>query len=369
MSREELEKLSDDELKALLKKRNTQVSKADVMQLGLKVTLNSAYGMIGNQYSRYYDLRIAEGITVSGQLSIRWIERKLNEYLNNVLGTEGKNFTVAGDTDSIYITLAPLVEKVCPDKTQAEIVKFLDKVCNHKIEPYINKSYQELADYMNAFQQKMFMAREVIADRAVWRAKKNYILNVHNSEGVQYDEPKLKIMGIESTRSSTPEICRDAIKETLKVMMTDTEEAAQKVIRTFKDTFLNSPIEDISFPRGVSDLMKWDVGDDEEFKSKTPIHVKAAITYNRMIRRLGLEKKYRLIQGGDKLKFVYLIRNNPTGNNAIAFPDILPPEFKLDDYVHRMLQYEKSYLDPMKSIFDVIEWNVIKKNSLEDLFE
>lgn len=369
MTREELEKLSDDELKALLKKRKTQVSKADVMQLGLKVTLNSAYGMIGNQYSRYYDLRIAEGITVSGQLSIRWIERKLNEYLNKTLGTVDQNFTVAGDTDSIYISLAPLVDMVAPDKSKLEVVAFLDKVCEQKIQPYINKCYEELATYMNAFDQKMFMAREVIADRAVWRAKKNYILNVYNSEGVQYDEPKLKIMGIESTRSSTPEICRDAIKNSLKVMMTDTEEAAQLTIRSFKKDFLESPIEDISFPRGVSDLDKWDVPDDAEFKSKTPIHVKAAITYNRLVKKLGLEKQYRLITGGTKLKFAYLIKNNPTGNNAIAFPDILPPEFQLDDYVHRMLQYEKSYLDPMRSVFDVIGWNVVKQHSIENLFE
>lgn len=368
MTREELEKLSDDELRELLKKRKTQVSKADVMQLGLKVTLNSAYGMIGNQYSRYYDLRIAEGITVSGQLSIRWIERKLDEYLNKILGTENQKFAVAGDTDSIYISLAPLVDKFFPDETKERKVALLDKICEEKVQPIIDAAYTELANYMNAFQQKMFMAREVIADRGVWRAKKNYILNVYNSEGVQYEEPKLKIMGIESTRSSTPEICREAIKDTLKVMMTDTEDAAQKTIADFKKRFLSSPVEDICSPRGVNDLDKWFVPDNEEFKKGTPFHVKAALTYNRWIRKMGLETRYRLINSGDKIKFTYLLKDNPTGNNAIAFPDILPPEFGLDNYVHRVLQYEKSYLDPMKSIFDVIGWNVVKKNTLDEWF-
>jgi len=236
-TKEQLELLSDDDLISRMTQCKNDAAKADVMQLGLKVTLNSAYGMIGNEYSRYFDTRIAEGITVSGQLSIRWIERKLDEYLNTICGTEGKSFAVAGDTDSLYISLAPLVDKFFPDAPKDKVVHAIDKICEEKIQPVIDDAYRELAEYMNAFDQKMFMSREVIADRGLWRAKKNYALNVWNSEGVAYDEPKLKVMGIESTRSSTPEICRDAIKESIRLIMTEDESTVQSFIGDFKTKF------------------------------------------------------------------------------------------------------------------------------------
>lgn len=371
MTKEELSQLSTDELRRRLKQAENDVSRHKVMQMGLKVTLNAAYGMIGNQYSRYYDIRIAEGITLSGQLSIQWIQRKLNEYLNKLLKTDGVNYVVAGDTDSVYITLAPLVEKVAKGRSTEEIVRFLDKVCHEKFEPYIEQSYQELADYVNAFEQKMVMKREVIADRAIWRAKKNYILNVWNSEGVQYEKAKLKKKGIETERSSTPEMCRDGISDALKVTMTGTEAESQAHIKSFRDRFMSAGIDDIASPSGISDINKWMVPDDAEFKSGTPWHVKAAITYNRMIRKFDLDKKYRTIRNGDKIKIVPLRNGNPTGNDRIAYPDILPPEFNLDKWVDYMSQYKKSYLNPMQSIYDVIGWSAVKRNKLDmgDWFE
>lgn len=362
MNKDQLEKMSDDELIKLMKERQNDAAKYDVMQLGLKVTLNSAYGMIGNEFSRYFDTRIAEGITVSGQLSIRWIERKLDEYLNKVCGTTGHSFAVAGDTDSIYISLAPLVEKFFPDAPKEKIVKALDKLCEDKIQPVIDKSYTELADYMNAYQQKMFMAREVIADRGIWRAKKNYALNVWNSEGVAYDEPKLKIMGIESTRSSTPEVCRNAIKDTIALMMTATEADVQAYIKQFKDTFYKLPIEDISRNTGVSDIDKW--VQPQGFKSGTPYHVKGAIVYNRLLKEKGLNADYRTIRNGDKVKLVYLKKANPTHNNTIAYPDILPPELNLEKYVDKKVQYSKNYLDPVVSLLTLVGWSAEKKKTL-----
>lgn len=358
----ELEQLSDDELIALMKKRKNDAAKADVMQLGLKVTLNSAYGMIGNEYSRYFDTRIAEGITVSGQLSIRWIERKLDEYLNVICGTEGHSFAVAGDTDSIYISLSPLVDKFFPDAPKDKIVNALDKICQQKIQPVIDAAYQELADYMNAFEQKMFMAREVIADRGLWRAKKNYALNVWNSEGVAYDEPKLKIMGIESTRSSTPEVCRDAIKESIRLIMTEDEVTVQDFIKAFKTKFYNMPIEDISKNTGVKDIEKW--FQKEGFRSGTPYHVKGALTYNRMLEGKDLGGDYRSIHSGDKVKLIYLTKANPTHNNTIAYPDVLPPEFGLHKYIDKKTQYQKNYLGPVESLLTLIGWTAEKKNTL-----
>lgn len=362
MIKAELEELSDQELIKLMKQLENEAAKLDVMQLGLKVTLNSCYGMIGNEYSRFFDTRIAEGITVSGQLSIRWIERKLDEYLNKICGTEGQSFAVAGDTDSIYISFAPLVEKFFPDAPKEKIVTALDKICEDKVQPIIDAAYTELAEYMNAYQQKMFMSREVIADRGLWRAKKNYALNVWNSEGVAYDEPQLKIMGIESTRSSTPEVCRNGIKDTLKIIMTGTELDVQKYIKAFKDAFYKLPIEDISRNTGVKDIDKWLIPDG--YKKGTPYHVKGSIVYNRLLQAHNLTGEYRTIRNGDKVKLVYLKKANPTHNNTIVYPDVLPPELNLEKYVDKNKQYQKNYLDPVESLLNLIGWTSEKKNTL-----
>ena len=172
-SKQEYENTKD---KKLLK----DISKYDNIQMAKKISLNSAYGAIGNEHFRYYDLLVAEGITTAGQLSIRWIENKVNQYMNKLLDTENKDYVIASDTDSIYVTFDELVKKYNPKNA----VDFLDTIAKEKIEPYINKSYQELADYTNAYDQKMQMKREVIADKGIWTAKKRYILNAHDVEGV-----------------------------------------------------------------------------------------------------------------------------------------------------------------------------------------
>lgn len=362
-TKEKLEKLSTSELNNLKVKLKNEVAKANIMQLGIKVTLNSAYGMIGNQYSRYYDVDIAEGITVSGQLSIRWIERKLDEYLNKLCKTEGLSFAVAGDTDSIYLSFEPLVNKFFKGKDKEFIVNALDKICEEKIQPYINSSYEELADYMNAYEQKMVMAREVIADRGLWRAKKNYALNVWDSEGVRYSEPKVKILGIECVKSSTPKICRDAITNTIKLIMNEDEKSVQDFIKKFKTDFYNSSVFDISKNSGVSDLTKWHTENDGFIKG-TPYHVKGSMVYNRLIEKYDITNKYNKIQNGMKVKLVYLKKENPTHNNLIAFPDELPPEFGLDKYIDKKVQYEKCYLKPSLSLLNIIGWQHEKKRAL-----
>lgn len=361
-SKEELELLDDSELILLLDKCKMEVSKCNVMQLGLKVTLNSAYGMIGNQYSRYFDTRIAEAITVSGQLSIRWIERKLDEYLNRICGTDNESFAVAGDTDSIYISLSKLVDKYMSGADKQTIVNKLDRICSDKLEPYIDESYQELYEYMNAFDQKMVMKREVIADRGLWRAKKNYALNVWDSEGVRYDEPQIKVVGIESAKSTTPEMCRNAIKHTLKLIMTEDEETVQSYIKEFRKLFFSSPVGEISRNSGVKDLEKWAQVDG--FATKTPWHVKASMVYNRLIVELNLTNKYKTIRSGDKIKLIYLKKANPTHNNVIAFPDTLPPEFNIDKFIDRNVQYSKNYLDPILSLLNIIGWAPETKKTL-----
>ena len=215
------------------------ISKYNNIQMARKIQLNSAYGAIGNQYFRYYDLRNAEAITLSGQVSIRWIENRMNGYLNKLLSTENEDYVIASDTDSIYLNLGPLVGKFLSAKSgdKTAIVELLDKICQEKLEPFIQSSYEELAKYVAAYDQKMIMKRENIADRGIWTAKKRYILNVWDSEGVRYKEPKLKMMGIEAVKSSTPAPCRSAIKQALTIMMTKTEEDLISFIDRFKDEF------------------------------------------------------------------------------------------------------------------------------------
>ena len=350
-------------------KLKKDISKYNNIQMARKIQLNSAYGAIGNQYFRYYNLANAEAITLSGQVSIRWIENKMNQYLNKILKTEEEDYVIASDTDSIYLNLGPLVESVYKgrEKVNKSIVRFLDKVCETKLEPYIESSYQELADYVGAYDQKMIMKRENIANKGIWTAKKRYILNVFNSEGVQYAEPKLKVMGIECVKSSTPGACRDKIKECLTVIMNEGEEEAQKFIKDFRDNFDQLPVEDISFPRGCNGINKW-ANPSSIYSKGTPIHVRGALLFNHYNKKNKLQHKYPLIQDGEKIKFVYLKTPNKIGENVISYLQTLPTEFGLDKQVDYDLQFNKSFLEPIKVIMDTIGWKPEKVASLEFLF-
>jgi len=345
------------------------ISKFNNIQMARKIQLNSAYGAIGNQYFRYYNLANAEAITLSGQVSIRWIENKVNEYLNKLLKTEGKDYVIASDTDSIYICLDLLVRSVfdARDVPAERIVSFLDAACKERIEPFIDKSYQELADYVGAYEQKMFMKRENIANKGIWTAKKRYILNVWDSEGVRYEKPKLKIMGLEAVKSSTPAACRTAIKECMQVIMNKDEEAAQQFIAKFKEEFSSLPIEDISFPRGCNGINKWS-NPATIYSKGTPIHVRGALLYNFYNKKNKLTHKYPLIQDGEKIKFVYLKTPNKINENVISYLGTFPKEFGLDKQVDYDLQFSKSFLEPIKVLMDTIGWQPEKIASLEFLF-
>ena len=374
-AQKELETIKD---KGLRYETNKKISKYKNLQMAKKIQLNSAYGALGNQYFRFFDVRQAEAITLSGQLSIRWIEKKLNEYLNKLLSTEGEDYVIASDTDSVYITFDKLVDKVLSIREgetevsfRGRIVDFLDRVASEKVEPFIDKSYQDLADLMNAYEQKMVMAREVIADKGIWTAKKRYMLNVYDSEGVRFTEPKLKMMGIETVKSSTPQACRDALKEAIDITLNKTEEDVQKFISDFKDEFLLLPFEDIAFPRSLSDLNKYDSNNEETLvlAKGTPIHVRGSLLYNHLIRKGGLEKRYQTIKDGEKIKFCYLKEPNGTGQNVISIINNLPPEFALEKFIDYDTQFSKAFIEPIKIILDVIGWKTEKVVTLEDFWK
>jgi len=344
------------------------VARYDNLQLAKKVSLNSAYGALGSQYFRFYDLRMALGVTTAGQLSIRWIEAKINAWMNKILNTTDVDYVIASDTDSIYLRMGEIVDKFIKDQSDKQkVISLMDKICEEKIQPYIDESYDELASYVHAYAQKMVMKREGLSDKGIWTAKKRYILNVYNNEGVQYNEPQMKVMGLEMVKSSTPSAIRQKMKESIKIMLQGTEDDIHKFIADFKAEFNTLPPEEISFPRGLNGLQEYS-DRITIYKKGTPIHVKGAILYNHYLKQLGLTKQYPLIQNGEKLKFTYLKQPNPFKDMVISYPVRLPKEFGIHKYIDYDTQFEKAFLEPIKVILDCMGWTTEKGSSLEDFF-
>jgi DNA polymerase elongation subunit (family B) len=363
-AKQEYENEKDESKKYEIEKR---IARYDNLQLAKKVSLNSAYGALGSQYFRFYDLRMALGVTSAGQLSIRWIEAKLNEYMNKLMKTE-TDYVIASDTDSIYLKLGPLVNQVFKETpTTEKAISFMDKVCEDKLQPYIDKSYEELANYMCAHSQKMQMKREALADKGIWTAKKRYILNVYNNEGVQYNEPKIKIMGLEMIKSSTPQVVREKMKKSISVMLNGDESVMHKFIADFKEEFKTLPVESISSPRGLSGLNEYK-DSTTIYRKSTPIHSKGALIFNHFLKEFKLDKQYPLIQQGEKIKYIYLKLPNSFNQSVISFTSRIPKEFDIEKYVDYDLQFDKVFLDPIKIILDCMKWTTEKQSSLEDFF-
>ena len=345
------------------RKLEAEINSLENNQMAIKILLNSLYGALANKYFKYFDNALAESVTITGQLSIKWAEKRINQELNKILKTKKKDYVIAIDTDSVYINFGPLIKKLNPK----DPVQVLDKICKEHFEKVISDSYKDLYEYCGHFVPRLEMGREVIADRGIWTAKKRYILNVHNSEGVQYAEPKLKIMGIEAIKSSTPEIVRNKFKDSFKIMVSGTEQEGEQFINNFKSEFFELKPEEVSFPRGVQKLGKFsDKENGNLYKKGTPIHVRGALLYNQAILKHSLSKKYPMINSGDKIKFCYLRTPNPIGENIISFPEYLPPEFGLHKYIDYEKQFEKTFMDPLDPILKAVKW--MQPNTLEDFF-
>jgi len=360
---QEKEGIAKSDKKAIYKIEK-DINIAENKQMAIKILMNSLYGAMGNQYFRYFNQDVAEAITTSGQTTIKWAERALNGYMNDIMGTTNYDHIIAIDTDSVYVNMDPLVQLVKPNNP----VAFLDKVCHEKLEKVLEVAYTDLFKTLGGIAEKMVMKREAIADKGIWTAKKRYILNVHNNEGVQYAEPKLKIMGLEAVKSSTPAACRDALKHIFKTIIKGDESDTQEEVAKFKEHFMTLAAHEVSFPRGVSEIDKWRGKDGDIYAKGTPIHVRGALIYNDAINMRNLDNKHTMIQSGEKIKFTYMKMPNPLKSNVVSFPEYLPKEFKADDYVDRDLQFQKTFLKPIEPIFDAIGWSVESTVSLEDFF-
>jgi len=365
------------------------ISRYENFQLAKKVGLNSAYGALGSEYFRFFDVRIAEAVTLAGQLSIRWVGNRLNRYLNELLNTGNKDYVIASDTDSVYLNLEPLVNKVfLGEQDTQKVISFMDQVYRTKLKSVIEESYQSLADYTHAYAQKMNMKREALADRGIWTAKKRYVLNVIDSEGVRYREPKMVIHGLEAIKSSTPSVVRDKIKEALKITLNGTEDQLIAFVEKFKAEFRTLPIVDIAFPRGCNGMDKYrnkdgvrkmktsyfcgyeqDIGmGSDVYISGTPIHVKGALIFNHWIKHLKLDDQYELIQNGEKVKYVLLKTPNKFGDDVLSFILRVPKEFELEKAVDYDQQFQKTFIEPLNIVLDVIGWHTEKMYSLDSFF-
>jgi DNA polymerase elongation subunit (family B) len=348
-------------------KYKNDISKYNNFQMARKIQLNSLYGAMANQYFRFYDDRIAEGITMSGQHIIRQTAVGLDKFLNKVCGTENEMYSFYSDTDSCYITLKGLVDKYYSKMDKDKLIDVLDKIGDEQIEPCIAKSMDELAEYTNAFAKKLVFKREAIADRAIWIAKKRYAMNVYDNEGVRYQTPDLKVMGLEIVRSSTPACVQDSLKEAVRLCLTSDEATLQEYIKKTRKEFVNLPAEDIAFPRGCNNLHKY-TDSANIYAAKTPMQVRGSLLYNFYLKKHKLDQKYEMIQEGDKIKFLYLKEPNTLKENCISFNTKIPTEFNIHRYVDYDLMFEKAFLDPMNTIVQALGWQTEKENTLEDLF-
>lgn len=360
-AKQQYEKTKDPEL-------IKEISKCTNMQMAKKIQLNSIYGALGNEYFRWFDVRYAESITKGGQLAIKWAERTLNNFMNKTLKTDNKDYVIAIDTDSCYVNASELVKQTYGDNVPdtAEVVEFLDKAIEKMIEPELQGSYEILADYVNCDENKMFMKREAIADRGVWTAKKRYILNLRDEEGVRYADPKLKVMGLESVRSSTPGVVREYINNAFRILMKEGREGVIDYIEKCRQEFRQLPFEDVAFPRGCKGINKY-LDASSIYKKGTPIHVRGALMYNHYLAEWDITRSMPVMDG-DKVKFCYLKLPNPIRENVIATPGTLPREMNMDKYIDYDMQFDKSFVEPIKSVFEAIGWEVEKRQTLEDFF-
>jgi hypothetical protein len=276
---------------------------------------------------------------------------------------------IASDTDSVYVSFERLVDTHFskePDKLK--LVKILEKFAIDKLQPFITSEYEKLATYMNAYDQKMIMKLECIADKAIFTAKKRYAMNIWYKEGVFYEKAKLKLVGIEAIKSSTPLACRNAIIDCINIIMNDTENDLHKYVEKFRAEFVEMDFEQIGSPRGVSNVAKYASGKADLFVTGTPINAKGSVLYNHLLKKHNLTDRYELISDGDKIKYCYIKEPNPHRVNVISCPGKLPEEFNLKPYLDYATQFDRAFIAPLQILLSAIGWNTEKKSTLEDFW-
>lgn len=361
----------DDPMRAAL---SDHVSMLDALQNAYKILANSGYGAAANLAFRYFDVNIAEGTTLTGQLTIRFISDKLNVFLNERFRTTGIDYVIANDTDSAYVRLDDFVRIFLqmdpanvPANKKNKVVDAIDAFVKREIDPVLEREFAALADMVGSTNNTMDMKREAIADIAVFRGKKNYIMQVFDQEGVRYAVPEIKTVGVEAQRTSTPKMIREQLKKCYGIMLNAGEDAIHREVKEFREKFFSVGAEMISYPRGVSDISKW-IEKNGSLKKGTPINTRAAVIYNELVNEKGLQGVHPLVKESDKIKFIYLRQPNPIRSNVIGFISTLPPEFGLDAYIDREKMWEGMFVGPLESFTRLLGYGHKTESSLDDLW-
>lgn len=348
--------------------KEAEVAQYDAYQKAIKVLLNSGFGCLSNPHFRWFRNDHAEAITTTGQLVIRNAERAINAYMNKLMKTEGVDYVIAIDTDSLFVHFGPLIEKLMPNASRDEIIEFIDTACKERIEPVLARCFEKLAAYMNAPRNRIKMKRETICAKGIWIAKKNYILSILDQEGARYTKPKTEVKGIKGVKPSTPEACRKKIMAAIELILQGDQNGLWNLIDEFRKEFNQLPLEDIAFSRTISGLDKYKETDVEKgtlYKDGCPIQVKGALVYNSMLEKHGLVG-IPPIYNGDKGKYCYLTMPNPAHEKVITINTMLPKEFGLENFIDRHTQFEKAFLSTLDSITEAIGWS--KETTLDSFF-
>jgi DNA polymerase elongation subunit (family B) len=360
--KKEVEALGDGN-KELIKEKNALIEHYDIEQNTIKIKLNSAYGWLGCKYSRFYNVKYAEAVTITGQLVTRTIFETVNKYLATQTGVD-RDRILMSDTDSLFVTFEGIVNnKISIERNVKKIEKFSKEV----IEPLIDKCVSELTTYLNCFENVLSTKLEKIANVGVITKKKRYMMIVQYNEGVYFTNPKLTVVGLDTVRSTTPAFYRDKLKTAYEMICRNSNDDLINFIDEVKKETFQQPIEMIAFPKGVNNIAKYRIG-DADYKSRTPINTRASILYNDLIKKKKLQKKYEPIKEGDKIKFIYLTMPNPVFSDVVAFPSKLPKEFELDKYIDYDKQFEKCFLSPLETMTSIIGWKAKRTVTLDELF-
>lgn len=354
-----------------------EISELSVTQESFKILANAGYGALGNQYFRYFDVKNAEAITLTGKVIIQLLEKGVNKFLSLSL-KDNKDRCILSDTDSIGINLediSNLFKTQCGEDFSSleERINFLDFFSKEKILPKINSILKDIEKRFNGNEGILGMKRENICSSIIITGKKHYIMNVYDKEGIRYSEPKKKIMGIECVKSSTPQLMRNLIKETIDYFFTHSNNDLIKIINDCENKiYSEKDFSKIAFPKTVNGLKKYSSSTQTNnflYEPKTPLHVRGSLRFNKWLKDNRLETKYSPIQEGEKIKYVYLKLPNIIKEDVIAWSSSDPPkELKLETMIDFERHFQIGYMNPIKTLLTAVGWKEKETISMSDLF-
>lgn len=340
----------------------------NTLQYTLKIYLNSIYGTFANKHSSLMDIDNAMSITMTGQNVAKAGSDIINQYALKTFGVN-TNLTIYQDTDSVYITLKPILTKANIDLTVENKINNLVHEIVNNIDSYVNENILVWAEKeLFSIDPRYVFKREVIADVGLFLQKKRYMLHVCDEEGIATD--KFKFVGVELVRSTTPTKVKKLIERVTKTALSTQDiKTTNSVYRNTYTEFKELLPDEIALRSTLNNLDKYNRGASlYKFQNATPSHVKGAIAYNLLLEEFKLVDKLEKIQTGQKVKKIYCSKNK-YGLDAIAYITELPSQFGLNVDWDRM--FNKLVTQPIERLYEAIGWTlpVIGKEVQTDLFE